>query len=218
LSDSNPYLIAFYQAFQQGYIPPVDISRETFNNIRANKDLNPKLSGFVGFAYSYCGKFFEGYFDPTINSNNMYTTQGTAQLGILTKQFRGLSDPQYTEFNCLDYKKITNLTGCIIYCDPPYQNTKKYAKVTGGFDHVAFIAWAKELSKTNIVLISEYKHNMDPAGILLFEKESISSIGSNYGRQKKTTEVLYTLTNPFKYTSIVDKTIYEPDPDFVKFT
>lgn len=39
-------------------------------------------------------------------------------------------------------------------CDPPYRDTTKYA--TGDFDYDKFYAWCKEMSKTNIVLVSEY--------------------------------------------------------------
>ena len=42
----------------------------------------------------------------------------------------------------------------VIYCDPPYRDTTKYA--TSYFDYDKFYAWCKEMTKTNIVLISEY--------------------------------------------------------------
>ena len=44
--------------------------------------------------------------------------------------------------------------GMVIYCDPPYRDTTKYA--TGNFDYEKFYRWCKDMAKNNIVLISEY--------------------------------------------------------------
>ena len=41
-----------------------------------------------------------------------------------------------------------------IYCDPPYRDTTKYK--TEEFPYDEFYDWCREMSKNNIVLISEY--------------------------------------------------------------
>ena len=57
------------------------------------------------------------------------------------------------EFYCSNYlDQYTD--GMVIYCDPPYRDTTKYA--TGSFDYGRFYAWCKDMAKNNIVLISEY--------------------------------------------------------------
>lgn len=60
------------------------------------------------------------------------------------------------EFLCGDYRnnKYADLKGAVIYCDPPYQGTTKYA--TDSFDYDAFWDWCRKMSKDNYVFVSEY--------------------------------------------------------------
>ena len=52
-----------------------------------------------------------------------------------------------------DYKALTFEQGGIIYCDPPYKNTRQYHTV-GTFDFEAFYSWCEH--QANPVFISEY--------------------------------------------------------------
>lgn len=52
-----------------------------------------------------------------------------------------------------------NISQYVIYCDPPYRNTVKYA--TNDFPYDEFYQWCRDLSKNNIVLISEYSMPSD---------------------------------------------------------
>ncbi len=61
LNDKHPYLIAMFQALQKGWIPPETISREKYEYIRNNLDVNKALSGFVGFGCSFSGIWFSNY-------------------------------------------------------------------------------------------------------------------------------------------------------------
>ena len=60
------------------------------------------------------------------------------------------------EFISGDYRdnQYSNLKNAVVYCDPPYQGTTKYA--TDSFDYEAFWNWVREISKDNYVFISEY--------------------------------------------------------------
>lgn len=58
----------------------------------------------------------------------------------------------------LDYKCFGNLSGTILYLDPPYeQATDKYK--LGTFNSAEFYEWAYEMSKRNTVIISSYEVN-----------------------------------------------------------
>lgn len=57
-SDSNKYLIAFWQAVQAGWEPPAVVSEEEYRRVKANKDEDLALTAFVGFGCSFAGKFF----------------------------------------------------------------------------------------------------------------------------------------------------------------
>lgn len=56
------------------------------------------------------------------------------------------------EVICKPYDEVTILPDSVIYCDPPYRNTKKY--VAGQFDHEKFYDWCR--NQTELVFISEY--------------------------------------------------------------
>ena len=60
-NDNHKYLIALWRALQSGCDLPEVISEDTYKSIRENKDVNPALTGFVGFGCSFGGKFFGGY-------------------------------------------------------------------------------------------------------------------------------------------------------------
>ena len=50
-----------------------------------------------------------------------------------------------------DYRDVPIPDNSVVYCDPPYKNTKKY---TSTFDHDAFYGWC--LDNPHPVFISEY--------------------------------------------------------------
>lgn len=49
LNDKHPYLIAMWQALQQGWQPPEIITKDEYYYVKEHKDENPALTGFVGF-------------------------------------------------------------------------------------------------------------------------------------------------------------------------
>ena len=65
-NDSNPYLIAMWEALSWGWDPPKTISREHYCEVwtsyKQNSDEYPMhYVGWVGFTGSFRGKFFCGY-------------------------------------------------------------------------------------------------------------------------------------------------------------
>ena len=60
-NDNQPYLIALFKALQDGYDLPEVITEEDYHYVKDHKDENPALTGFVGFACSFGGKWFGGY-------------------------------------------------------------------------------------------------------------------------------------------------------------
>lgn len=61
LNDKHKYLIAMLRGVQAGYELPETITEEQYQAIRADKDADPVLAGFVGFGCSFGGKWFGGY-------------------------------------------------------------------------------------------------------------------------------------------------------------
>ena len=61
LNDKHPYLIAMWQALQNGWMPPDVVTKEEYYHVKANMDENPALTGFVGFGCSFGGVWFSSY-------------------------------------------------------------------------------------------------------------------------------------------------------------
>ena len=175
-SDSHRYLIALLkQAQRDTSVFPKTVTKEQYNNVKNNKENYPDwYVGLVGFCASYNGKWFGGY------ANNVKTKIGTIRnytdesIKNLIKQSLNLKD---IKFNCCNFKSIKNINGFVIYCDPPYRDTTKYA--TAEFPYDEFYDWCRDMSKHNIVLISEY--NMPNDFACIWEKSINTYLDNNRG-------------------------------------
>ncbi len=145
-NDKHKYLIAMWQALQNGYELPDSISEEQYRYISANRDKDKALAGFVGFACSFGGKWFAGYARDERNGD--YGGRGKRHT---LKCFDGLKN---AEFMCMDYRDVPIPDDAVIYADPPYLGSTGY-KGMGKFDGEAFWQYMRVLSKEHLVFISE---------------------------------------------------------------
>lgn len=145
-ADAHPYLIAMWQAVQAGRDLPDTVTEAEYQHIRANRDEDPALTGFVGFACSFGGKFFGGYARDHRCGRN-YAAVGKSAVLRDIQTLRG------AEFVCGDYRSIDIPEGAVVYCDPPYDGTTGYT--TGRFDSAAFWDYMRQISQTHRVYISE---------------------------------------------------------------
>uniref|UniRef100_A0A6M3JZI5 site-specific DNA-methyltransferase (adenine-specific) n=1 Tax=viral metagenome TaxID=1070528 RepID=A0A6M3JZI5_9ZZZZ len=144
--DINPYLIALYQAIQDGWQPPDEVTVSEYNEIRAGKPCPDYYRAFLGFGVSFGGKWFGGYAKNKRGDN--YAAR--AKRGLL-RLYSKLGD---VHFAVADYRTL-NPSGAIVYCDPPYKGCTKY-DACADFDSLEFWETAKQWSKTNTVVVSEY--------------------------------------------------------------
>ena len=154
---------------------PETISKEEYEQVKANKDKYPKwYVGLVGFCSGYNGKYFGGY------ANNVVTKIGTIRnytdeaIRNLKKQAPNLKNINF--YNC-DFRDLPKdkIKGYVIYCDIPYKGTTKYK--ADKFPYEEFYQWCKDMAKDNIVLISEY--NMPKVFRVIWEKEVKTSLNCN---------------------------------------
>jgi DNA adenine methylase len=172
-----------FKALQNGWIPPKSVSEEDYYIAKKNQYLEPHIAGFVGFACSFAGKYWGGY--ARDNKGGNYALRG---YNSILKKMETLMD---AEFTCKDFTEL-NYSNCIIYCDPPYKDTTPYyKKILGEFPYDNFLEWVHNQSKSNIVLVSEYKHNVPSDANILLEIPSKTSIRDKNGEVIKTIEVLY---------------------------
>lgn len=143
-SDSNVALITMYKALQEGWLPPENVSEELYAQYKVKQNQDDPLTAFIGIGCSFGGKWFGGY-------NRRKTGYNFAAGGrrALQKQLPLLQDVLFKaqRYECyIPYK-------CLIYCDPPYENTTGYKDK---FSHVEFWDTVRNWSKNNTVVISEY--------------------------------------------------------------
>ena len=174
LNDKHPYLIAMWQALQNGWTPPDVVTKEEYYRVKANMDENPALTGFVGFGCSFGGKWWGGYAKDRRGDDYC----GQAKRGLL-KDFPGV---RYATFTCLDYHDVEIPDGAVVYCDPPYANTTGYT--VGQFNTDDFWNYTRQLSKRCDVYISEESAPDDFECIWSKEKVRTLEKNDNVGRVK----------------------------------
>lgn len=141
-------LITMFKALQKGWIPPDNVSLEEYIFAKNNPDPHNPLTAFIGFGCSFAGKWFGGY----ARQKNYNFARGAKN--SLFRKFKSIRPSDI--FTAGDYKNWTGVENCLLYCDPPY-------KETSGFDYCSqfsiseFWSWVRDISRSNIVLVSEYE-------------------------------------------------------------
>lgn len=184
-ADIHPHLIALWRAVSGGWIPPQEVSEETYRRFAALKDCEPSASiGYIGFALSYGGKWFGGYRRDKDGKRNYADEAYRSTM----KQFPNLRG---VRFECCDYRKLDIPPNSIIYCDPPYRGTTGYA--SGAFDHDYFWRWCEDMHALgHSVFVSEYEA---PANWkCVWSKEVNNTLAKDTG-SKKGIERLFTRTS-----------------------
>lgn len=153
-ADFNEYLIIMWQAVADGWEPPKLVTEDYYNELKVTKPKIPE-TGYAGFALSFAGKFFGGYRRDKAGTkgdmDNM-RLQSKRSYESMMKQAESLKGVKFVHstYDALDIPPKS-----IIYCDPPYADTTKYA--TGNFDHDAFWKWCDDMvNEGHDVFVSEY--------------------------------------------------------------
>ncbi len=175
-NDSNEFLIALLAAARDGYVPPTDISKEMYYAIKSNPQDYPKeLVGFVGFLCSFGGKWWDGYAFDKMGVN--YAARGSRCLVKQAKNFDGIV------FKCGSYLELEIPENSLIYCDPPYANTRQYRD---SFNHEQFWDWCrKQTKKGHTVFISEYSAPNDFECVIAIQHKTILNKKSPSPRTEK---------------------------------
>lgn len=185
-ADSNEYLISMWERLQQGWIPPTNMSKTEYENIRDNKSAYPKeLVAIAGLVATYNAKWFGGYagiVTTKIGTERNYYDE--ARRNILAQ----VPHLQTVKFHHKKFQdiRIEKLHGCLVYCDPPYQNSTEYKD---SFCHDEFWNWVRNISKISKVFVSEYNAPKD--FICLWEHPIKTTLDKS--TRKTAVEKLFTL-------------------------
>ena len=142
--DNNKYLIALWKFLQEHpnfQFPPYP-SREEWDRCKNGEETEDWMVGLVSiFCSNMAGGFPAGY-------DKMARYDG--RIKTCKKDLPLLDD---VIFYNKDYHSIEEYSNCVIYCDPPYANTRKYNYQK--FNSDDFWNFARKISTENYVFISE---------------------------------------------------------------
>lgn len=200
--DINEYVIAYFNALKDGWLPPKDVSEELYKDIKNNKEKYPKqLVCFVGFSCSFASKWFGGYARDRVGrnyatigfnsciKNDVPMTRNFANEGYNYALSKDLPYIKPITFIHSDYRNITFSEPSIIYCDPPYKGVTGYRDK---FNHDEFYEWLFERKKDgHKIFISEYEMPNDFTCI--WSKDQSVYLDNNTNKSQKRTEKLFTL-------------------------
>lgn len=188
-ADNQRYLIALYQNVDKVLTLPNSITKEHYSSVRDCFNKNETeyedwYIGAIGFLTSYNGRFFDGGYAGIVHTKSGVERNYYAEAKRnLEKQIPKLDG---IEFRCLNYLDTEEISGFVIYCDPPYYGTKQYGS-SRGFDHAVFWEWVREKSKNNTVIVSEHQAPDDFKCI--WEQEVTRTIDNS--KRVKATEKLF---------------------------
>ena len=154
-SDYNEYLIEMWKGLQSDTERPNEIDKELYCRVRTefNNNVNNQLTkfeiGWIGWMASYNGRFFDGGYSGKTKDRD-YVKEQIKNTENQIEKIKGI------EFYSCSYDELQIPQNSIIYCDPPYKNTKQYL-VSKCFDHNKFWQWCRDMSNNgHDVFISEY--------------------------------------------------------------
>ena len=187
------------------------VSREEFFKIREkpNKTLDDELKLLVNSfgndrqSYLYAKSFaddkyrlaveiiakhdvFSGYKQTETyqNAARQFDVERLEQLERL-QQLEQLGRLQQLEITNKDYRAFSEVKGAVFYLDPPYEN----ADIDGysdskQFSHAEFYAWAAEMARENIVLLSSYTVSDDRFEEVFRFDSALSSLAGGYDKTR----------------------------------
>lgn len=146
LSDIDPEIITFWKDIQNGFIPKIrELTKDEYLAIRS-KEVRDSQDIFLLYNYAFMGVRNGGYFDYPKSKQETNLKKVIEMSKLLENKV----------IECKKYTEYTDITNTLIYCDPPYKDTRcHYVK---NFNTQEFIDWCIKMSKQgNIVFVSEYQ-------------------------------------------------------------
>ena len=186
-ADAMPEVIAMFKAMQQGWLPPKYVTEEDY--IRAKNGKNLVLRGYIGFGFSFGGKFFasQARHERIKGSYASLTKMNKRVYASFIKQIPLLTDVTFLQ---ADYKNLRIPLKSLVYCDPPYASVEGY-KDKSNFNHNEFYDWCRlQKASGHQIFISEY--HMPKDFKCIFQKSHKVHLNANFSSLDRT-EKLFTL-------------------------
>ncbi len=189
-NDIHYHLIQMWKELVSGWTPR-KITKEEYSEVRTNQSKYPAyFVGWVGFNCSYSGKWFGGFADDYPESRrNKKGVLPNYQMEAINNIPKQVEKMKGVIFQNKPYYELELPPKSIVYCDPPYEGTTKYAN---DFDHNFFWNWVRNISKQgHTVFVSEYNAPAD--FVCVWQKETNSQLSANgkIGGNKVSVEKLF---------------------------
>ena len=189
-NDIHYHLIQMWRELVSGWIPK-KITKDEYSEVRTNQSKYPAyFVGWVGFNCSYSGKWFGGFADDYPESRrNKKGVLPNYQMEAINNIPKQVEKMKGVIFQNKSYYELELPPNSIVYCDPPYEGTTKYAN---DFNHNLFWNWVRNISKQgHIVFVSEYNAPAD--FVCVWQKETNSQLSANgkIGGNKLSVEKLF---------------------------
>ena len=156
---------------------PENLTKEEYKLLKGSEP--EPIKSWLRFVCSFAGKFEEGYARDKTGRN--YAKEGASNAKKQSPKLQGVKLINGS------YDQHSYFKNCLIYCDPPYENTASYK--TGVFDHIKFWDWCRKMSKNNLVYVSEYKAPND--FICIWEGKSKTNLNPQRKTATEVTEKLF---------------------------
>jgi DNA adenine methylase len=176
-TDVNVALINLYRAVQSGWVPPTEVSRETYQAAKSLPDTDP-FKGFCAVACSFAGKWFGGY---ALSGSRNYALNARRSLAEVTRVQR---------LDCGDFLSVQpQHVDAVLYLDPPYRGTTSYAGAPP-FDHDLLVSRVRDWALYTHVFVSEYDL---PVGRIVWERAQTTTVARDKSAYAPAVERLYYL-------------------------
>lgn len=146
--DIMPDVVLMWQAVQEGWRPPLHVSRGMWDALRYQQPSPDRA--FAGFACSFGGKFFRGWVD-----DSREITSGSAAAGSRAIDKKRAAFADITLRN-VDYAAWSVSSETLVYCDPPYVGTEPFPGVPAWDDERFWLTALKWVTDGADVYVSGY--------------------------------------------------------------
>ena len=148
--DYNPHTIqALYAIRDMVDKLPSKLNEDEYKQLKGSEP--DPIKSWLRFVCSYSGKFDNGF---ARQGNPLKYRSEPIEEGLRNAQKQS-PNLQGVKLINGSYDEYSDFENCLIYCDPPYEDTSSYK--TGAFDHIKFWDWCRKMSENNVVFVSEYK-------------------------------------------------------------
>lgn len=180
--DINKYVIAYFNALKDGWLPEEYYSYEFYLELRNDMEkYPPQIYAHLGFNTTYISKFMA-------STTLLKLDAQKASRRAFNNAVKDSKWVQGITFEHASYDEIKIPSSSVIYCDPPYINTGGY-RLVEKFDHTKFYSWAEKQKKC-FVSYTEMPKNWHP---LICHEIKHRLSGKNYNKKYKISDCLWIL-------------------------